>query len=98
MSEELKIMAYICMGLGLLFVWLVGDMVLRRRKQRAIEAEATPYTQQGLEQYDDFPPGYAVALAWSEAGDFPRWHSKMQDEVRKNMPVLARALDRMVED
>lgn len=98
MSEELKILSFICIGLGILFLFLVGEMILRRRKQRTIESEATQYTEEGLTQYDDFAPGEAVYLAWTENGDFPRWHSKMQDEVRKNMPVLARALDRMVEN
>jgi len=98
LEEELKFVFLIAVIAGLIFLLVAGEMVLRRRKQRALELEATPYTEQGLKQYDDFAPGEAVYLAWSDAGDFPRWHSKMQDEVRKNMPVLARALDRLVED
>lgn len=95
--DELKILAYLAIGLFVLFIFLCGQLILRRRNEQKIQAEQTPYTEQGLTQYDDFAPGEAVYLAWSEAGDFPRWHSKMQDDVRKNMPVLARALDRMVE-
>ncbi len=96
-DEELKIVALVALGLGILFMFLVGEMILRRRKQRIIESQATLFTEEGLKQYDDYAPGEAVIMAWSEPGAFPRWHSKMQDEVRTNMPVLARALDRMVE-
>lgn len=92
----MRIWSYIAIGLGLLFIFLVGEMILRRRKQRAIKP--TPVTEEGLAQYDDFAPGEAVYLAWSEPGDNPRWHNKMQDEVRSQMPVLARALDRLVEN
>lgn len=88
----------IAIGLGLLFLFLVGSTILRRREQRIVESEMTPFTEAGLKQYDDYAPGEAVILAWSEAGDFPRWHSMKQDQLRKNMPVLARALDRMVEN
>lgn len=82
----------------MLFLFLAGEAILRRRKQRIIESTITPVTEVGLTQYDDYAPGEAVILAWSEAGDFPHWHRHMQDEVRSNMPVLARALDRMVEN
>lgn len=97
-DEELKIAAFFAIGLGVLFLFLAGEMVLRRRKQRIIESQITLFTEEGLKQYDDFAPGEAVIMAWSEPGAFPRWHIKMQDEVRTKMPVLARALDRMVEN
>lgn len=72
-------------------------LILNERKRRR-SVEPTPVTEEGLKQYDDFAPGEAVYLAWSEPGNTPRWHGLMQEEVRKNMPVLARALDRLVEN
>ena len=55
----------------------------------------TPVTQEGLSQYDDLTPMQAVAKAWIEPGEFPTWHYRMQQIVRKSMPVLGRALDRL---
>jgi hypothetical protein len=97
-SEELKIVAFIVIGIGILFLFLAGEMILRSRKQRIIESQIAPFIEVDLKQYDDFAPGEAVILAWSEPGDFPLWHSRMQEEVRTKMPALARALDRMVEN
>lgn len=94
-DSELRLAAYIALGLLVLFIFAAGCIILRSRKQQ--EMAETPMTEQGLKQYDYLPSGMAVMMAWSEAGDNPRWHQKMQDEVRQNMPVLARALDRMVE-
>jgi hypothetical protein len=97
-NEELKIAVFIVICVGVLFLFLAGEMILRCRKQRIIKSKVLPFTEEGLKKYDDFAPGEAIILAWSEPGDFPRWHSKMQEEVRTKMPVLARALDRMVEN
>lgn len=47
--------------------------------------------------YDGLPPEVAVAKAWSEYGSRPKHHKEMQDELRKSMPLLARALDRLVD-
>lgn len=95
MDNEVKILAFIALGLMVLFMFLCGQIILRSRKQQNIEA--TPVTEEGLAQFDDLPAGLAVALSWSEPGDNPRWHRKMQEDVRDRMPVLARSLDRMVE-
>jgi hypothetical protein len=59
---------------------------------------STPVTQEGLEQFDHLPPLMAVALAWSYPGKYPTWHYRMQQIVRAHMPVLGRALDRLVSD
>lgn len=56
----------------------------------------TPVTKEGLHMYDHLPPLVAVVSAWVNPGANPGWHYTMQDEVRKSMPVLARALDRLV--
>lgn len=93
---EFKIISLIAIGLILLFVAICGQIILRARNAKKLEAVMTPMTEEGLTQFDELPPAVAVAMAWSEPGDFPRWHLKMQDEVRQQMPVLARALDRMV--
>jgi hypothetical protein len=81
----------------ILLLMLVGVIAigLHVRKQEAVMS--TPVTDVGLEQFDDLPPGLAIVHAWSEPGENPRWHRKMQEEVRTQMPVLARALDRLVE-
>lgn len=55
---------------------------------------ATPTTPDGLRQYDHLSPLEAAHRAWTDAGANPDWHRHMQDEVRRAMPVLARALDR----
>ena len=58
----------------------------------------TPVTQDGLEQYDSLSAIDAVVKAWTEPGEFPTWHYRMQQIVRKTMPVLGRALDRLSEE
>lgn len=55
----------------------------------------TSVTQEDLEQFDGLTAIEAVAKAWSESGEFPTWHYRMQQIVRKTMPVLGRALDRL---
>lgn len=91
-----QVIALIAISLLILFVFFTGEAFLRRRKQK--EVTSMRVSKEGLVQFDDLPPGAAVLLAWSEAGDNPRWHRKMQEEVRAQMPILGRALDRMVEN
>lgn len=55
-------------------------------------------SDEGLRQYDDLSAAEAVARAWGDPGRYPTWHHRMQQIVRKQMPVLARALDRIVEE
>lgn len=55
----------------------------------------TPTTPEGRARYDDKKPAQAAAAAWHEVGAHPDWHRMQQREVRRRMPVLARALDRM---
>lgn len=56
---------------------------------------ATPVTEEGLKQYDDLHVITAIWRAWEEPGENPEWHKAMQEEVRRAMPLLARALDRL---
>lgn len=56
---------------------------------------ATPTTPDGLCRYDRLPPAEAARRAWTEPGPNPDWHRQMQDEVRRRMPLLVRALERM---
>jgi hypothetical protein len=95
-SDDVKILAFIAIGLMVLFIFIAGRLVLSALEKRKLEAAITPMTEEGLTAFDDLPAGLAVMLAWSTPGDFPRWHQKMQDNVRNEMPVLARALDRLV--
>lgn len=55
----------------------------------------TPVTDKGLCQYDHLPVAEAVLLAWAEEGNAPFHHRMMQAAVRDQMPLLARALDRL---
>lgn len=54
----------------------------------------TPTTPRGRAAYDHLPPLEAIVKAWTEPGPSPYWHRTAQDQVRRAMPVLARALDR----
>lgn len=58
----------------------------------------TPVTQSGLRQYDGLPAAVAVAKAWSVPGRMPACHRRAQATVRRIMPVLARALDRLSQE
>lgn len=59
---------------------------------------STPVTEEGLKQYDEDPILVAIARAWTEPGNHPSWHFRMQQIVRSQMPVLGRALDRLAVD
>lgn len=50
-----------------------------------------------IEMYDKLPPDRAVVRAWIDPGRSPQTHREAQDNLRKSMPLLARALDRMVD-
>lgn len=50
-----------------------------------------------ITMYDSIPPEEAAAAAWTEYGSNPRQHKSAQEELRKSMPLLARALDRLVD-
>lgn len=56
----------------------------------------TPVTRKGLKQFDWMTPEQAVLNAWTQVGGNFNYHFKMMQEVREAMPLLARALDRMV--
>lgn len=58
--------------------------------------EKTPFTQEGLEMFDGLPAVEAVIQAWTDAGPNPTWHHRMQQILKVQMPVLTRALDRLV--
>ena len=56
----------------------------------------TPVTPRGLRKFDHLPPAEAVTAAWTSAGSNPSWGEAAIAETRAAMPLLARALDRMV--
>lgn len=90
--------AFFGLILLLMLIWAVAIIVKNRRDQKNSAILQTPITEEGLAQFDDLPAAIAVALCWSEPGENPRWHRKMQEEVRDTMPVLARNLDRLIEN
>ncbi len=58
----------------------------------------TPTTPGGLRALDALPASEAARLAWTVPGPRPAWHEAQRDEVRRRMPLLARALDRLAEE
>jgi hypothetical protein len=92
-SDDVKILAFIAIGLMVVFISIAVRLVIVSVQKHKTDGTRT---HSGLMKYDEYAPGEAVVLAWSEPENDFRWHRKMQDEVRTYMPVLARALDRMV--
>ena len=56
----------------------------------------TPITAEAVKASDRLPAIEAVVKAWSDPGRVPTWHYNAKDRVRSEMPLLARALDRLV--
>ena len=57
----------------------------------------TPVTPRGLRKFDHLPPAEAVIAAWTSTGSNPSWGEAAITETRAAMPLLARALDRLVQ-
>ena len=57
----------------------------------------TPVTPRGLRKFDHLPPCGAVIAAWTSTGSNPRGGGAAIAETRAAMPLLARALDRLVQ-
>lgn len=51
-----------------------------------------------VQKYDHFVPEAAALLAWQNPGRNPEYHDAMKEAVRRSMPLLGRALDRLVEE
>lgn len=60
--------------------------------------QSTPVSHTGLRQFDDLPAAEAVVKAWITPGLKPDFHKRQQRAVRRILPVLARALDRLAEE
>lgn len=52
-------------------------------------------TSRGIGQFDHLPAAEAARRAWTNAGPVPAYHRKIVGRIRKEAPVLARALDRL---
>lgn len=48
-----------------------------------------------IEKYDKLDPASAVRKAWRNPGKSEWTHREAQENLRKTMPLLARALDRL---
>lgn len=57
-----------------------------------------PPTREGLEIFDHLPADEAIVMAWNVPGAAPRYHRDMKILVREQMPVLARAIERLTEE
>lgn len=62
------------------------------------EVPETPVTESGLTQYDGKDALDAIIDAWVIQGVESLYHRRMQDNVRRSMPLLGRALDRAAEE
>lgn len=51
-----------------------------------------------IRSLDHLPSLTAARLAWSKPGSNPKHHEEMKRQVRRQMPLLARALDRADQD
>lgn len=49
-----------------------------------------------LEKYDHLPPEQAIIRAWTDGDPSPRWHGLAMRDVHNAMPLLARAVERLV--
>lgn len=58
-------------------------------------SDAPPVTPEGLAQFDNLPAEEAVLKAWTETGPYSDYHQHVQNQIRRQMPVLGRALDRL---
>lgn len=58
----------------------------------------TPFTAGGLRKYDHMSPEEALVAAWTTAGSHPSWDEARKRELRDGLPLIARHLDRLVED
>ena len=67
------------------------------RLTRLLGRVETPVTPQGLRKFDHLSPEEAAVEAWVSLGSNPKWGLESKQLVRDAMPLLARALDRMVE-
>ncbi len=51
-----------------------------------------------FDMYDHLPPLEAVVAAWSNPGRSRVYHAYMQVQLEREWPLLARALDRLVQE
>lgn len=56
----------------------------------------TPITETALRCWDDLDPVEAIRRSWELVGLYPLHHFEAQGIIRATMPLLGRALDRMV--
>lgn len=97
MTDTERVFVVVTTTLLMMVAFLIASTYLRRREQRKIREAFDAEFERKLDIYDEFPPAIAVVMAWGEDEGYPLYHRRKQDEVRKAMPVLSRALDRMVE-
>lgn len=58
----------------------------------------TPATPEGLRKHDRLSAQESVVRAWGDPGRHPGWHEAAKGDVRRAMPLLARALDRLAKE
>lgn len=60
--------------------------------------DGTPVTPTARQAAHTLPPAEAAARAWSQRGAHRVWHEHCMREVRRLMPLLSDALDRLAEE
>lgn len=52
----------------------------------------------GIRKYDHLPPVEAIVQAWTIKGPQPLYHVRAKGVVAQTMPLLARAIERLVKE
>lgn len=52
----------------------------------------------GIRKYDHLPPVEAIVQAWTIKGPQPQYHDFAKNAVARAMPLLARAIERLVKE
>lgn len=52
----------------------------------------------GIRKYDHLPPVEAIVQAWTIEGPQPLYHNAAKNAVAQAMPLLARAIERLVKE
>lgn len=58
-------------------------------------SDRTPVSRRALERVIAGDPVEHILSAWTQPGVSPAWHAAMQSRIRRQMPLLGAALDRL---
>lgn len=84
--------------LALVSAWVVLGFAIYKSIRGSKKKVTPPVVERDLIEFDDLPSGVAVMFAWTDSDVEREYHQSLKRQVRETMPVLGRALDRMVEE